>query len=275
MILITMNNNIFSNPDNLRHNVNSLLIETSKNIILPKYKSLKNNEIKTKDSSNDYVTIADEEAEKFLTKNLKNILPLSHVIGEESVYSNKDILKKLDEKEPVWIIDPIDGTSNFISGIDKFYIIIALVINNNTIMGWIHNPISNETAWGYKGYGTWIDNKKISIEKNNKKLIDNKAAIYHKSLIDYKNKFKYIKYNGSAAHEYISLIKNKIQISCFSRLLPWDHAAGILLHKEAGGYSALLNSREYFPNSKNPGGILSTPTSDIWNSVRSLMKNNS
>ena len=270
-----MSSNTFSNPDDLRNKVNLLLTDTSQKIILPKYKTLKNNEIKTKDSSNDFVTIADEESEFFLTKNLKNIIPSSHVIGEESVYLNRDILNQLNEKEPVWVIDPIDGTSNFISGIDKFYIIIALVVSNDTIMGWIHNPITLETVWGYKGYGTWIDNKKISIDKINNNLKDNKAAIYHKSLINHKDKLSYIKYNGSAAHEYVSLIKSEIQISCFSRLLPWDHAAGILLHKEAGGYSALLNSREYSPNSKNSGGVLSAPNLDIWNSVRSLMKDES
>ena len=264
-------NDIINNSLKIKDLVITLLLETSEKIVLPKYKSLKNTEIKTKSNLNDFVTIADEKAEQYLSFKLKKILNNSFVIGEESVYKDESILNKLNDNMPIWIIDPIDGTSNFVSGDDKFYIIIALVINNVTIMGWIHNPINSTTVWSSRGEGTWLNNNRLIITNSDKNLSNNKAAIYHKGLIDSKNKFNYIKYNGSAAHEYISLVKNDIQISCFSRLLPWDHAAGILIHQEAGGYSALLDNSIYQPNCKKKDGILSAPNIEIWRSVRSLM----
>ncbi len=264
-------NKIFTKNIKVRDSVLNLLLETSNKIILPKYKSLKDTDIKTKSNSNDLVTIADELAEQFLSNRLKKIIDNSLVIGEEAVFKDESILNKLNDNKPIWIIDPIDGTSNFVSGDDKFYIIIALVINNVTIMGWIHNPINSSTIWSSRGEGTWLDDNRLKIISKDKNLNNNKAAIYHKSLIDQKHKFDYIRYNGSAAHEYVSLVKNQIQISCFSRLLPWDHAAGILIHQEAGGYSALLDNSKYKPNCDRKNGILSAPNLEIWESVRSLM----
>jgi len=252
----------------IRGEVEDLLKKVSKEIILPRYDTLETNDFQTKSNPNDFVTIADKEAEKFLTTSLTTLIPNSRVVGEEAAYDNSSIMGYLDEPGFVWIIDPIDGTSNFIAGNPNFAIVIALVIDTQTVMGWIHDPIENYTVWSSLGSGTWIDDKQLKINKNcSDKLSELDASIYNMQLKRVIKTFRSSKCSGSAAQEYLSLVRNLIHISSFSRMHPWDHAAGVLIHLEAGGYSALLDGSDYCFNNNSSIGILSAPNRSVWEQV--------
>ena len=119
----------------LRQDVERLIQSVSETTILPRYKSLAKEEIKTKSGPGDLVTIADEEAEQKLAAGLVALLPDSMVIGEEAAATDPAVLDLLTRPGAVWIIDPIDGTSNFVAGRDAFGVIVALVedgANNKT-----------------------------------------------------------------------------------------------------------------------------------------------
>lgn len=255
----------------LRADVDTLIQDVSKSTILPRFKSLGDGEIKTKSGPNDLVTVADEEAEEKLTAGLSSLLAGSLVIGEEAAAADASVLDRLDKPGAVWIIDPIDGTANFVAGNDGFGVIVALVENGETVMGWIHQPLANKTIWACRGQGTWIGDDRLTLQNNDEAALSTLAAsIYHRAFKPAVPEFKRTKGVGSAAIEYWSLADGTSQLCTFSSLNPWDHAAGVLIHEEAGGYSAFLEGDVYKPAVRNKRGILSAPSKTMWDRVRVL-----
>lgn len=255
----------------LRGDVDALIREVSTSTILPRFKSLADSDIKTKSGPNDLVTVADEEAEEKLTAGLSALLTGSLVIGEEAAAADISVLDRLDKPGAVWIIDPIDGTANFVAGNDSFGVIVALVENGETVMGWIHQPIIDKTIWAGRGQGTWVDGRKHTLQSDDDVALSTlSASIYHRAFKPALPEFKRTKGVGSAAIEYWSLADGTSHLCTFSSLNPWDHAAGVLIHQEAGGYSAFLEGEVYEPAVRNKRGILSAPSKKIWDRVRLL-----
>ena len=226
--------------------------EVAETIILPRYNQLAKDDIRSKTHPADLVTVADEESERALEKSLRALLPGALVIGEEAVAADPAVLDRLDTDQPVWIIDPIDGTSNFVHGVPRFAVMIALARKGETVMGWIHDPLANRSLWAEQGAGAWH-----SLPSNPQMMIDPRiervtisprtdaslaamvAGLYHRDLAGIKGKFAQVVRLGSAAHDYWALAEGRMQVLCYRRLKPWDHAAGILIHAEAGGYNRL------------------------------------
>lgn len=255
----------------LRHEVGALIYEISQTTILPRFKALADGEIKTKSGPNDLVTIADEEAEEKLTDRLSQLLPGSVVIGEEATAADDSILNRFAGDDPVWVIDPIDGTANFVAGRESFGVIVALVSRGETTMGWIHNPLTKQTLWAGEGHGAWIGARQLELNPDGPSdLSEMSATIYHQAFRTAAEEFAQVNRLGSAAMEYWSLTDETTHVCNFSNLKPWDHAAGVLIHAEAGGYSAFLDGDAYKPGIRNKRGILSAPSEAVWQQVRSL-----
>ena len=143
-----------------QEDIHDICFNISKNIILPKYQNLKEEDIKYKNGS-DLVTSADIASEKELKKNLLKIIPSSGFIGEEEYSTNHNILKCYQEDEYCWTVDPIDGTTNFVKGRDKFAIMIALTKKDQILSSWIYKPLENVMSHAIFNEGSFINNKKI------------------------------------------------------------------------------------------------------------------
>lgn len=255
----------------LRHDVERLIQSVSETTILPRYQSLTKDEIRTKSGPGDLVTIADEEAEQKLAAGLVALLPGSTVIGEETAAADPTVLDHLTRPGAVWVIDPIDGTANFVAGREAFGVIVALVEDGETQMGWIHDPLSARSVWAGQGEGSWINDQRVKIDiKDVTDLSALAIALYHRAFRPMPPALGNNTCLGSAAHEYLALAENRLQLCSFSRLNPWDHAAGVLIHQEAGGYSATMDGTPYEPADRSQSGILSAPSKAIWNQVRRL-----
>ena len=253
--------------------VEQIIVQANEQCILPKFRNLLDNEIERKSNkSYDVVTVADKEAEIFIKE---KILEKDHnalFIGEESSHKNPEEIRLLTQDKPVWIIDPIDGTTNYSNGIEKFGTIISCVKNNETIYGCIYNPITETLITAEKGSGCWCKGKKIKLDstilpkeslaimslqffkKDQAEVIANRAS----NFLNWKNNF------GSVAIDYQACVLKKAQIAVFNYIRVWDHAAGILIHHEAGGYSAKFDGSQYQPIDEN-GGLILAPSRDIWN----------
>ncbi len=255
-----------------RNAVDELLRSVSETTILPRYQSLSDDQIKTKSSPGDLVTIADEEAELQLTAGLTELLPGSAVVGEEAVAADPSVLERLTRPGLTWVIDPIDGTANFVAGKPGFGVIIALVLDGESIMGWIHNPIESTTLWSARGQGAWVGSQKVVVAdtKSTDDVSTMTAALYHRAFRSSVPGFGLTTLTGSAAHVYWGVATGTTHVSSFSRLMPWDHAAGVLIHQEAGGHTALLDGKAYKPTDWKSRGILSAPSLEVWNRVRAL-----
>ena len=179
----------------------------------------------------DFVTNADKKAEKIiieeLSKSRKKFSILSEEIGE---IKNSDI-------NNVWIIDPIDGTTNFLHGVPHFAISIALKSNNEIISGLIFDPIKNEMFYAEKNNGTYFNNQRVRVSK--KKILEEClfATGGKKEIKSDLNTRK----SGSAALDIAYVAAGRYDGYFQNNLNLWDVAAGIIIIKEAGGIVNEIN----------------------------------
>ena len=173
----------------------------------------------------DFVTSADFNVEKILieelTKSKKNFSFLSE---ESGLIKNKD-------KKNMWIIDPIDGTSNFLHGIPHFAISIALQSDNEIVSGLIFDPIKNEMFYAEKNNGSYLNNKRIRVSK--RKNID--ECLFATNGKKFKDVKLHNRKSGSAALDMAYVASGRYDGYFQENLNLWDIAAGLILVKEAGG----------------------------------------
>tara|TARA_Y100000389_G_scaffold197488_1_gene232178 strand:+ start:128 stop:865 length:738 start_codon:yes stop_codon:yes gene_type:complete len=179
----------------------------------------------SKKGPSDFVTNADLRAEKTIIDELKKARPNYSIISEENgVEENKD-------KNNTWIIDPIDGTTNFLHGIPHFAISIALKSNNDLVSGLIFDPIKNEMFFAEKNNGAFFNNHRIKVSKKNN---INECLFATGGKLNYEPEISYRK-SGSAALDMAYVAAGRYDGYFQKNLHLWDIAAGIILVKEAGG----------------------------------------
>ncbi len=257
--------------------VTSLMREAAETEILPRYKQLKKKEISEK-APGDIVTAADIEAEKFLLKTLCQILPGSVALGEESVSSGTISLDILHDDAPVWIIDPVDGTQNFAKGKETFAVMVSLCRQGEILAGWIHDPLTNRTATAEQGGGAWFEEEKLKSAPNTE--VENMTGpLWGRMIKQLKKQVtdgwgqmpQHVSHYGCVAHEYLDLARGTLHFSLYGRLKPWDHAAGVLLHQEAGGYSALCTGKKgYQALEIENNRLLIAPSEEAWDQLNTL-----
>jgi len=173
----------------------------------------------------DFVTNADKKAEKIIIEELSKSRKKFSILSEETgEIKNSDI-------NNVWIIDPIDGTTNFLHGVPHFAISIALKSNNEIISGLIFDPIKNEMFYAEKNNGTYFNNQRVRVSK--KKIIEEClfATGGKKEIKSDLNTRK----SGSAALDIAYVAAGRYDGYFQNHLNLWDIAAGIIMVKEAGG----------------------------------------
>jgi len=256
--------------------VTDIIRDVAATEILPRFRKLEGDDVRHK-GPGDIVTIADEASERELTRRLTDLLPGSVVIGEEAYAANAKILGRLYEDAPVWIVDPVDGTQNFASGKPIFAVIVALVQRGRTVAGWIHDPIVDRTATGELGGGVWMGDTRLGTAPA-APLAESVGALknrfFDRRLRDRiegaKDRLKETFDLYCAGQEYLRLLTGESHFAMYRKIMPWDHAAGVMMHAEAGGYSARLDGMAYAPTDEE-GGLLLAPDKASWTELRDLV----
>ena len=218
--------------NNISPNLNIMIkaAEKASKVLIRDFGELENLQV-TQKGPKDFVTNSDKKVEKILIEELeKSRKNFSFLTEENGKIENKD-------KENIWIIDPIDGTNNFLHGIPHFSISIGLQSNNEIIAGVIFDPIKNELFFGEKNNGAYINNHRIRVSKKNK--LDECLFASGKIGIDVKNLST--RNLGCAALDMAYVGAGRFDGYFQNDLNIWDVAAGIIIVKEAGGEVNDLN----------------------------------
>lgn len=248
-----------------------LLKTAAADIIMPRFQTLQDGEIDEKDGG-ELVTIADIETEKWLTDRLPDLLPGSVVVGEEAVFADKDVFNRLAGDEPVWVIDPIDGTWNFAHGRETFAVLIALVYRGEVVTGWIYEPVSGTTVIGSRGEGVTFDGNPVRLNERDRAgdVIGTAASYLCERAESRTDIIQQVFRPNCAGHEYVLILSGERSFSAYTKLLPWDHAAGSFLVCEAGGLSGLLDHGTY--NLAHPkGNLLTAESPEMWHNIRDVL----
>ena len=179
----------------------------------------------SKKGPKDFVTKTDRQVEKILieelSKSKKNYSFLSEEIGK---ISNKD-------KENIWIIDPIDGTTNFLHGIPHFAISIALQTDGEIVSGLVFDPIKDEMYFSEKNKGAFLNNQRLRV--SNKSSLDD--CLFSSNIEGIKFSDLNMRYSGSAALDLAYVASGRYDGYFHNKINIWDIAAGALMVEEAGG----------------------------------------
>lgn len=251
--------------------VSELIRSVARTEILPWYRNLDPTGIREKTGPMDLVTLADEAAERALTPALAELLPGSRVIGEEAASNDPSVLDRIRGDDPVWIIDPVDGTLNFAQGRPLFAVIVALAHRGETLAGWIHDPIDGRMATAVKGEGAWLDGRRVRVADAVPlpQMVGALSTRFCGEAMAARLRERSLREPvslSSAAQEYLRLLEGRAHYALYHRLMPWDHAAGVLLHAEAGGHAALIDGTPYGPAALG-GGLLLAPDAESWRAL--------
>ena len=244
--------------------------------IVPRFRMLAQEDIREK-KPGDFVTVADLAVERALTERLKDAAPGSVVLGEEAAHADPTRLKLLGEAEPVWVIDPVDGTANFARGAPGFGVIVARVERGVTVAGWIYDPLADEMVIAERGGGAWSGGNRLATDAGAEPRQMTGAA-YGRSragpraskLLEDSGRIAGLRNLGCSALEYIRVAAGAAHFSLHSRSLPWDHAAGMLIVAEAGGVSLFLDGSAYDPRIADRA-VLAAASRTAWETVQSVV----
>jgi len=255
--------------------VAALLREAALAEIMPRFRSLTEGQIRQKSSATDLVTDADEAAERLLTIRLKETFPGCAVIGEEATAADPSLLNHIAEPELLFILDPVDGTANFAAGLPLFGVMASVVSRGEVIAGLIYDPMGQDWAIARRGEGAWFESlngqrRDMQVAKA-VPLIEMVGGVSWGYLEEplrstICTNMAQISASASlrcAAHEYRLVASGHTHFVLYNKLMPWDHAAGWLIHREAGGYSARFDGSAYKP-ALYTGGLLCAPDEASW-----------
>ena len=218
--------------------------------VMPRFRNLQPGMIRTKSGPTDLVTEADEAAEAMIATGLRRLFPGCLVVGEEACAADPARRGRRGGGGLAFVVDPIDGTSNYCAGLPLFGMMAAAVLDGVVVASAIHDPVIDDTAVALRGEGAWSltpaggrTRLRVSAATEPSRMSGCLSWRYMKEpwrsavmrnmaglagVADYR----------CAAHEYRMLAAGHCDYLVFNRLMPWDHLPGWLLHQEAGGYSA-------------------------------------
>jgi myo-inositol-1(or 4)-monophosphatase len=214
-------------------------LKLSANFIREEYEVFSSDKIEKKGRYNNLVSYVDKQAEQMLVKNLSHLLPEAGFLTEENTTST-------GKKEYNWVIDPLDGTTNFIHGLPLFTTTAALVHQNTVLAGVTIDPMRNEIYAAWQGGGAWLNDKPIKV--SNITSIEDALVItgfpydlkghtpkYYTIIQEFSNRCHGVRRLGSAALDMAYVASGRAEAFFEYNLNLWDIAAGIVLVQEAGG----------------------------------------
>lgn len=259
-------------------NMIEVLAEIADEVILPRFRALTDGDIVEK-SPGELVTIADREAEVRITAHLNDIMPGVPVIGEEAAETRPSLLSFLHNGETCWLVDPLDGTTNFIAGRPEFAVMIALIRGGETIRSWIWKPVDRIGYAAEKGSGAWRNGQRLHAPIAPADISQLRGAVLTRFLSECERRHvtavsplfgDIASGQYCAGFDYPWVAEGKQEFLRFHRLLPWDHAPGILVLTEAGGVARHLDGTPYRADTTR-SGLLAASDSECWQRVSAVM----
>jgi len=260
----------------LLERLGQLLREVAQSEIVTRFQKLTPTDVISKatvDDPLDLVTAADRAAEAALTARLPELVPNSIVVGEEGVAADPGVLERLHRAGPVWIVDPLDGTKNFAAGHGPFGTMVVLAERGTLLAAGIYLPEHDRIFLAERGLGTYVDGVRIVPRAPASGVLAGTAYSRFmpedaaEPLMARAAAHRQIPSVICAAHEYTQIALGLKDYTHYYRLLPWDHAPGALIVREAGRVVRHPNGRDYDLFDQRESTLLS-PDEETWRRAR-------
>jgi fructose-1,6-bisphosphatase/inositol monophosphatase family enzyme len=258
--------------------VAELMRETAYAELVPRFRALAKDEIRLK-RPGDFVTIADELSEQRLASGLAKILPGVPVVGEEAVEKDPGLVGLIARPdEACWIVDPLDGTSNFAAGRERFAMIVCLVHDTKTIAGWILDVLGKRMAIAMRGQGVTLDGSRVTATPSAERPLVGYVGYRIRKEFDRqlpraeRGRAARLSTLNCAGAEYLELLSGRADFCIYRITKPWDHAAGALMVREAGGGAVRFDGAAYEPTQALNSGLIAAPRNDTLAQAQDLFE---
>ncbi len=257
--------------------VAELMRETAAAELLPRFRNLAKDEVRQK-RPGDIVTVADVASEQRLANGLAKILPGVPVVGEEAVEKDPGLLDLVARPgEACWIVDPLDGTANFAAGRDRFAMIICLVQDATAVAGWILDVPNDRLAVAERGAGVRFDGDlvrgKPAAPPLNGFVGYKIAKSFDEQLSpEQRGRLGTITTLRCAGAEYLEILAGRANFGLYRTTKPWDHAAGTLMMREAGGGAVQFGAAPYMPAQPLNAGLITASTEEALSEAKALLE---
>lgn len=250
----------------------------ARNEIMPRFRRPDLQGVRQKSEAIDLVTEADEAAERAIRAEVSALMPEALFVGEESVAADPALLARLADADVAVVVDPIDGTANFASGVPLFGVMMSVIMGGEVVAGIIYDPMGDDWLIAEKGAGAFMHRGKGGSERLALKAplpleqmvgmasVGFVPADRRPAVLANLAKVRLFASYRCAAHEYWSLATGHLSFAMYYKLMPWDHLAGSLLVTEAGGVVARLDGSAYLP-SHTDGGLLAAVDKGSWEAL--------
>lgn len=228
--------------------------------IMPRFRQLAAEDVHTKSGPRDLVTAADCAAETRIGHAVARILPDAVMVGEEAIAKRPELEAAIGSAERCVVVDPVDGTSNFVAGLTLFGVILAVVERGKTVYGLLYDPVIDDWVEAVSGGGAYHftpDGSERKLAVRAPRPLDQSRGFLRLQelgrterdalMTDAGHSFE-VRDLACSCHEYRTLVFGQADFLAARTPRPWDHAAGILALQEAGGWARLGNGLDYMPN---------------------------
>ncbi|MBB3912427.1 inositol monophosphatase family protein [Sphingomonas desiccabilis] len=260
----------------LAGHVAALMRDVADRVVMPRHQALAAHEIAEK-SPGEVVTCVDREAEARLREGLDRLGIGARVVGEEACAENPALLDGIGSGA-VWLVDPLDGTANFASGSGAFGIMVALVSEGEPVASWMLDPGTGRMCHAERGLGAWIDERPVRTRNSGRLrpvaalatqfMAPAERVRAHRAA---ERRFALEPIPRCAAESYPRLVNGRNDVALFQRILPWDHAAGVLFLTEAGGHATHWDGSAYRVGSDR-AGLLAAADGRLWEVAAEVLR---
>ncbi|MEM6825417.1 MAG: inositol monophosphatase [Pseudomonadota bacterium] len=248
--------------------------------VVPRFRALSPAEVATKSSATDLVTVADKAAEARISAEISRLLPGALIVGEEAVAEDKTLLAQIEGSELSVIIDPIDGTWNYANNLPLFGVMVSVVAEGRTVFGLLYDPLSDAWISARDGAGAF---RTIQGGGTTRLRVATDSRCAHglvplylfpvevrRRLAPRLLTFDRIGSYRCSCHEYWLLVEGGVDFAISGHLQPWDHAAGELIYREAGGVARMLEDGAPYSAARSTGHLLLARSPETWENLCEL-----
>ncbi len=253
------------------------LREAAETAIAPRFRRLADGEVEEK-APGEVVTVADREAEAIIAARLAGLLPGVPVVGEEAVAADPSLLAAARHADAAWLVDPLDGTANFVAGDPHWAVMVALVRRGETVASWVYRHTDGWLYSAERGAGAWRGATRLTCSAGGT-LGTLRGSVLDRFLSDEERARMRSRYRrigrvtggySCSGYEYPAIVEGEQSFALFQRLLPWDHAPGALLLDEAGGVVRRPDDSA-FDLDHTRRGLLLASSESVWHAVRDAL----
>ncbi len=248
----------------------ALMKDVADQVITPRFRRLASGEVMEKNPG-DLVTVADREAEVLITQALRDADPDVMVVGEEATAADPGLLDRLEDAPHAYLVDPVDGTKNFVHGRADYAVMVAELRDGECVRGWIWQPEHAAAYVAIRGQGVTHNGAPVT---RSAPSLDPGQLRAVTSRPEHEGRHGRLTFGPTAwccGVDYPWLARGTVDAIAYTRAMPWDHAAGSLMTQEVGGVVRHIDGTTYRPGRRHPGHLLVAASAEAWDVVREQM----